>query len=59
MAAAVTANFRRCVETGGRMEYDEELDLPAGRRYFHTTLIPIRDAERLNSPPHRNCVKFD
>jgi len=43
-AAQVTANYRRCVEAGTRIEYEEELDLPAGRRYFHTTLIPIRDA---------------
>ncbi|HZQ46947.1 MAG TPA: PAS domain S-box protein, partial [Verrucomicrobiae bacterium] len=44
IANVVNANFRRCVETGSRINYEEQLDLPVGRRHFDTTLIPVRDA---------------
>ena len=44
IANILKANFRRCVETGSRLNYEEQLDLPIGRRYFETTLIPVRDA---------------
>ena len=44
LAEQITANYRRCLETGTSISYDEELDLPVGRRCFHTTLIPIREA---------------
>ena len=44
IAAALKANFRRCVESGRRISYEEQLDLPVGRRHFDTTLIPVRDA---------------
>lgn len=44
VATVLKANFRRCVETGSRINYEEELDLPIGRRHFDTTLIPVRDA---------------
>jgi len=40
-AIAVVAKYRRCVEEGTVLEEEIELDLPAGRRYFHSTLIPI------------------
>ncbi|HZV06747.1 MAG TPA: PAS domain S-box protein [Gemmataceae bacterium] len=43
LAAAVIPNYRRCVEAGTLISYDEELDLPTGRKSFHTTLIPVRD----------------
>jgi PAS domain S-box-containing protein len=43
IANILKANFRRCVETGCRLNYEEQLDLPVGRRYFDTTLIPVRD----------------
>ena len=40
----VTANYRRCLEAGAPIAYDSELDLPGGRRYFHSNLIPMRNA---------------
>ncbi len=43
VAAAVIPNYRRCVEAGAAIGYEEELSLPVGRRSFHTTLIPVRD----------------
>ena len=45
VAEAMNASFRRCVEAGAPISYEEELDLPVGRRYFDTSLIPVRDAE--------------
>ena len=41
---AVTANYRRCVESGHSITYEEALQLPVGLRYFQTTLIPVKDA---------------
>jgi PAS domain S-box-containing protein len=43
LACQIISNYRRCVEEGVTITYDEELDLPAGRRYFHTVLIPVRN----------------
>ncbi|MDE2260548.1 MAG: EAL domain-containing protein [Betaproteobacteria bacterium] len=42
-ARLVIANYRRCVEAGTMISYEEELDLPSGLRSFSTTLIPVRD----------------
>lgn len=42
-ASIVNAKYRRCVEAAYPIEEEVELDLPAGRRYFHSTLIPARD----------------
>jgi PAS domain S-box-containing protein len=44
LAKKVTANYRRCLEAGVPIEYDDELNLPGGRRYFHSNLIPMRNA---------------
>ena len=44
VAAIVNAKFRHCVEVGRPIEEEVELDLPSGRRYFQSTLIPARDA---------------
>ena len=44
-AAAVTARYRACVETGEPWIYDEVLDLPTGRRHWQTCLAPVRDPE--------------
>ena len=41
----VTANYRRCLEVGSLISYEDELNLEVGRRYFHTNLIPLRNAE--------------
>src|SRR5260370_28334487 len=43
LAKKVTANYRRCVEAGTAIHYDDELNLPSGRRYFHSNLIPMRN----------------
>ena len=44
-AAAVTARYRACVESGEPWIYDEVLDLPTGRRHWQTCLAPVRDPE--------------
>lgn len=43
MAAAVEANYWRCIDTRSTVEYDECLDLPAGSRWWHTVLAPVFD----------------
>jgi PAS domain S-box-containing protein len=43
LVATVLPNYRQCVEAGKLISYEEELDLPTGRKSFHTTLIPVRD----------------
>ena len=40
----VIANYRRCIDAGFPISYDDELDLEVGRRYFHTNLIPLRNS---------------
>lgn len=42
-AQIVNAKYRRCVEAAKPTEEEVELDLPAGRRIFHSALIPVRD----------------
>jgi PAS domain S-box-containing protein len=44
LAGKLTGNYRRCMEAGTTITYDDELDLPGGRRYFHSNLIPMRNA---------------
>jgi len=41
----VIAHYRRCLEVGSLISYEDELNLEVGRRYFHTSLIPLRNAE--------------
>jgi PAS domain S-box-containing protein len=41
VAEQVNRNYRRCVEQGGIIRYEEELALPRGRVPFLTTLIPL------------------
>jgi PAS domain S-box-containing protein len=43
VARVVNAKYRRCVEAGRPIEEEAALDLPAGLRYFHSTLIPARN----------------
>ncbi len=45
LAAHVTNNYRRCLEAGRPIEYEETLDLPAGRRTWLTQLVPIPDPD--------------
>ncbi len=40
----VTAHYRHCLEVGSLITYEDELNLEVGRRYFHTNLIPLRNA---------------
>ena len=42
-AQRAIAHYRRCLEVGAVIHYDEELNLPIGARYFHTNLIPLRN----------------
>jgi PAS domain S-box-containing protein len=44
LAQKLTANYRRCLEAGTPIQYDDELNLPGGRRHFHSNLIPMRTA---------------
>jgi PAS domain S-box-containing protein len=43
VADVVNANFQRCVEAGAPIRYEEQLNLPVGRRFFDTALSPVRD----------------
>ncbi len=42
-AELVNAKYRHCIESGIPIEEEVILDLPAGKRYFHSTLIPSSD----------------
>src|SRR5262249_17843614 len=44
LAQKLCRNYRRCVETGKPITYDDELNLPAGRSHFHSNLIPLRNS---------------
>ncbi len=44
VAKQVIEHYRLCVQTGGVIAYDDELNLAHGSRYFHTNLIPLRNA---------------
>ncbi|MEW6562535.1 MAG: PAS domain S-box protein [Pseudomonadota bacterium] len=43
-ASHLSQHDRRCVETGQLVEYEEKFDLPAGKRRYSITLVPLRDA---------------
>ncbi|MFE8070284.1 diguanylate cyclase [Marinobacteraceae bacterium S3BR75-40.1] len=43
-AERVTANYRRCIEQRSAIDYQEELELPVGKTYWRTTLVPLMDA---------------
>jgi PAS domain S-box-containing protein len=43
IADEVDANYRRCVESGTTVHYEERLDLPGGTRDWQTSLTPVRD----------------
>ena len=45
VAHHVIAHYRRCLKLGTVISYEEDLALPIGHRYFHTNLIPVRNAE--------------
>ncbi|HZH47990.1 MAG TPA: PAS domain-containing protein, partial [Roseococcus sp.] len=43
VAAVLEGNYRRCAAAGRPIHYEEELDLPAGRKHWETSLVPVRD----------------
>ena len=43
VAAIINDKLSHCVEVGYPTEEEAELDLPIGRRYIHSTLIPAHD----------------
>lgn len=46
-AQSLIQKYRRCIDTGTAIEEEIELDLPVGRRYYHSTLVPISNAGRI------------
>lgn len=42
-AANVMDNYRRCLEQGGPIEYEEGYESFEGQKWYHTTLSPWRD----------------
>jgi PAS domain S-box-containing protein len=42
-AECMMTHYRRCLEVGRVIHYDEQLSLVTGTRYFHTNLIPVRN----------------
>ena len=43
LARQLILSYRRPLATGAPVDYECELDLPAGRKSFHTNLIPFRN----------------
>ena len=43
LAKKLTTTYRRCLEAGTPIYYDDEINLPSGLRYFHSNLIPMRN----------------
>ncbi|WP_454835437.1 PAS domain-containing protein [Pseudomonas lini] len=41
--AVAIAKYQRCVDNDVPLDEEDEIELPAGCRTFHTTLIPVRD----------------
>jgi PAS domain S-box-containing protein len=42
-ARIVSAKYRRCIEAGTAIDEEVALDLPSGRRHYHSTLVPVSD----------------
>ena len=45
VAETVTGYYLACVEAGKPIHYVETLDLPAGRKIWETSLVPVRGAD--------------
>jgi two-component system, cell cycle sensor histidine kinase and response regulator CckA len=43
LATKLTATYRRCLEAGVPISYEDRIDFPSGRRYFNSNLMPIRN----------------
>jgi len=46
-AKDVIAHYQECVDERNAITYDETLDLPAGKRIWHTTLTPIINDQKV------------
>jgi PAS domain S-box-containing protein len=44
LAQEVVEQNRQCIEAGKSMSFEAAVDLPSGRSFFNTTLVPVRDA---------------
>ena len=44
-AKRMEANYRRCIDSGQEVEYDDLLTMPSGPRWWHTVLVPVKDPE--------------
>jgi len=42
-AEILNANYSKCIKAGAQVDYEYDINLNAGYRYFHTTLVPVRD----------------
>jgi len=45
LARKLVKNYRRCLEAGTPISYNDELNLPGGCRHFVSNLIPFRNRE--------------
>lgn len=45
LAQKLVGNYRRCLDAGAPISYNDELHLPAGCRHFISNLIPFRNRE--------------
>ena len=43
IAVTLETNYRRCVEAGSPLSYEESIDFESGSSDFYTTLIPVAD----------------
>jgi PAS domain S-box-containing protein len=43
LAAAFIGNYRRCLDAGVTISYEETLNTPTGQRHFYTTLAPLKN----------------
>ncbi|HLF96322.1 MAG TPA: PAS domain S-box protein [Methylococcaceae bacterium] len=44
-ARSVFEKYRLCMEKNAPVDYEEQLAMPSGQRYFHTTLVPVHDTD--------------
>ncbi len=47
IGAEVESNYRKCIEAKESIDYEEELDLPAGKKVYHTTLTPVYNQDKI------------
>lgn len=47
LGRVIEANYRRCLESGETITYEETLNLPAGERVWLTSLTPVIEKDRV------------